>query len=114
MSNEPAPSGQVIDVGPLGNAFEQARTRKIFASKHVDLIRMVLPAGKQIAEHTAKGEITVHCLEGLVDFTVAGQTVSLSPGRLLCLSNREPHSLQALENSSLLLTLLRTPEQQAD
>ena len=110
MSTSTPSSGEVIDVDLSDDAVERTKTKKLFTSDHIDVIRMFLPEGKQIAEHTAKGEISVHCLEGLVEFTVSGKTVRLSKGRMLCLSNREPHSLHALEDSSVLLTLLRIPD----
>ena len=111
MNHSAPSSGKVIDVGPFADATGKIKTKKLYTSDRIDVIRIFLPAGKQIAEHTAKGEITVHCLTGLVDFTVSGKTVRLSNGRMLCLSDREPHALHALEDSSLLLTLLRSPDQ---
>ncbi len=102
-------SGDLIDVTPLGEAIATTKTTKVFQSANVDVIRMVLTAGKEIAEHTATGDITVQCIEGLIDFTIAGNTVQLRPGNMLCLTGHEPHALHALQDSSLLLTLLRTP-----
>jgi quercetin dioxygenase-like cupin family protein len=112
MAISHANSGEVFDVMPLGNAIEQAKTKTMFKSEHIDVIRMVLPAGKKIAQHTAKGPITVQCLEGLVAFTVSGRTVDLRQGQMLGLTEYEPHALHALQDSLLLLTLLRIPESQ--
>jgi quercetin dioxygenase-like cupin family protein len=66
----------------------------------------VLPAGKAISEHQVNGEITVQCLEGHVEFTSNGVTRSLSAGELVYLAGASKHSLRAVENSSLLLTIL--------
>jgi quercetin dioxygenase-like cupin family protein len=72
----------------------------------VEVIRLVVPAGKHIAEHKAKGELVVQCLEGRVDFTAFGNMQSLEPGTLLYLPAGEPHSLTGVQDASLLLTVL--------
>ena len=69
-------------------------------------LRKLFPAGKDIPLHKAPGEITVQCLEGRVAFTAAGQTHELAAGQLLYLTAAEPHALKAIEDSSLLVTLL--------
>ncbi len=66
----------------------------------------MVPAGKEIDEHKAKGEIVVQCLEGKVAFTAFGKKQNLEAGRLLCLPTGEPHSVKGIENASLLLTIL--------
>ena len=62
--------------------------------------------GKEIAEHRAKGEITVQCLEGRVAFTACGATHNLDAGHLLYLPTGEAHSLKGMTDASLLLTIL--------
>ena len=69
---------------------------------------MVLPGGKEIREHQAKGDITVQCLEGQVDFQVAGEPRDLTPGAFLYLDTGAPHALKALDDSVLLLTIALT------
>ena len=77
-----------------------------FSSADLELIRLVLPAGKEIPTHKAPGEITVQCLEGRVAFTAEGKTQELANGQLLYLTAGETHALKAIEDSSLLVTLL--------
>jgi quercetin dioxygenase-like cupin family protein len=62
--------------------------------------------GKEVAEHKAKGEIVVQCLEGRVAFTALGRTQTLEAGKLLYLPSGEPHSVKGIDNASLLLTIL--------
>jgi quercetin dioxygenase-like cupin family protein len=50
----------------------------------LEVIRLVVPAGKDIPTHKAKGEIVVQCLEGRVGFTAFGKTHTLEVGQLLC------------------------------
>jgi quercetin dioxygenase-like cupin family protein len=101
-----AEPGELIDVRPLGSKLAQARTTTLVKTKTLEVIRMVIPSGKDIPRHKAHGEITVQCLEGRVAFTVGDITRDLEPGHLLYLSTEEHHSLHALEDASLLLTVL--------
>jgi quercetin dioxygenase-like cupin family protein len=95
----------IVDVRPLATGFDEMRTTTLVKTKQLELIRLVLPAGKEIAEHQGAGEITVQCLEGRVEFTSNDVTRSLSAGELVYLEGASKHSLRALENSSLLLTI---------
>ncbi len=101
-----AQPGEVVDVRPLGSALASAQTQTLFRAEQVEVIRLVVPAGKEISEHKAKGEITVLCLEGRVTFTAFGKTQNLEAGKLLYLPTGEPHSVKGIENASLLLTIL--------
>jgi quercetin dioxygenase-like cupin family protein len=101
-----AQPGEVVDVRPLGSALVSSQTTTLVRAEQVEVIRLVVPAGKQIPEHKAKGEIVVQCLEGRVAFTVQGKTLNLEAGTLLYLPTGEPHTLKGIENASLLLTIL--------
>jgi len=101
-----AKPGEVIDVRPLGSALASAQTKALVRTDQVEVIRLVVPASKEIEEHKAKGEITVQCLEGRVGFTASGKTQTLEAGHLLYLPTGEPHSVKGIENASLLVTVL--------
>ena len=101
-----AKPGEVVDVRPLGSALASSQTMTLVRAEQVEVIRLVVPAGMDIAEHKAKGEIVVQCLEGRVAFTAFGKTQNLEAGRLLYLPGREPHSVKGIEDASLLLTIL--------
>jgi quercetin dioxygenase-like cupin family protein len=102
-----AQPGEVVDVRPLGPALATAKTATLLRTEKVEVIRLVMAAGKALAEHKAPGEITVHCLEGRIAFTALGQTQELTAGRLVFLPAGEPHSLVCVEDASFLLTILR-------
>jgi quercetin dioxygenase-like cupin family protein len=101
-----AQPGEIVDVRPLGAALTAAQTKTLVRAEHVEIIRLVVPAGKEIEEHKAKGEIVVQCLEGRVAFTAFGKTHDLEAGKLLYLAAGEPHAVKGIENASLLLTIL--------
>lgn len=104
--------GEVIQLS-LGTALSDSRTTTLVKTSDLELIRLVLPAGKIIPLHQAPGEITVQCLEGRVEFTVEGRTQELNGGQLLYLTAGEPHTLKGLEDASLLVTLLLPKKQNA-
>ena len=101
-----AKPGQVIDVHPLGGALAGTKTATLFKTANVEVVRMVMPAGKKISEHEAPGEITVHCLEGKIALTAMDKTVELAAGQMLYLPPEVPHSVNSLEDASFLLTIL--------
>jgi nucleotide-binding universal stress UspA family protein len=78
----PAKPGTIVNVQPLGAALSSARTRTLAIADDLEIIRLMVPAGKQIPEHKTKGTVVVHCLEGQVAFTTFGRTQNLQPGEL--------------------------------
>ncbi len=101
-----AASGEVVDVRPYGAEFGDRRTQALIKTAELEVLRLVLPRGKEIPVHSAPGRITVHCLEGRVAFTALRGTVDLERGQMLYLEPGEPHALLAHEDSSLLVTLV--------
>lgn len=65
--------GDVIDVRPLGAALSSSSTQTLLKTDQLQVVRMVMPQGKEIAEHKAPGPITVQCLEGQNRFHDSGQ-----------------------------------------
>ena len=106
MSIPHANPGEIVDVRPLGAALATAVTKTLVKTKSTEVVRLVVPAGKQIPSHKAKGEIVVQCLEGKIAFTAFGTTHDLEAGQLLYLPAGELHSVRGVEDGSLLLTLL--------
>ncbi len=102
----PAKPGDKIDVRPLGTALASAYTGTLVRTSAVEVVRLIVRAGQEIPQHKAKGELIVHCLEGRVACTALGTTRVLEAGELLYLAAGEPHSLDGIEDASLLLTIV--------
>jgi quercetin dioxygenase-like cupin family protein len=98
--------GEAIDVHALTGTLALSKSTTLIKTPYIEVICMVLPAGKVLSEHKAPGEITVQCLEGRMTVRTMGQEKELQSGSMLFLSAQEPHSLQAIEDSSFLLTLV--------
>lgn len=109
MAMEHSLPGQAVDVGPLGGRLRDGQTTALLKARQLEIMRVVLGAGKEMREHRAPGEITLQCMEGLIEVCTGGSTLSLRPGQLVLLPAKAPHSVRALEDSSALLTMcLRT------
>ena len=105
MAQPHAQSGQVVSVLPLGDRLSDARTTALLKAEQLEVVRIVLLAGKGLREHKAPGEITVQCLEGRVELRAPGALHVLEAGDFIHLRREEPHSLQALTDSSVLVTI---------
>ena len=104
-----AAPGDVVDVRPFGPALTTAKTHTLLKTGRIEVVRLVMAAGKEITEHKAPGEITVQCLEGKIVFTALGKTHELTAGQLLYLGAAVPHSVKCIEDASFLLTILLHP-----
>ena len=100
-----AVSGQIVNVGALGHTLQDAQTQALIKASQLEVARLVLPAGRGLPEHQVRGEITLQCIEGRVEFSAHGATQVLVAGDWLHLAAGAPHGLRALSDASLLLTI---------
>lgn len=101
-----AAPGQAIDVQPLGSRLAGERTVALFKSQDLEVMRVVLQAGKALPPHKVAGEITVQCIEGAIDVTAGGHSHVLRAGQLLYLAGNVLHGVSALEDASALVTVV--------
>lgn len=92
---------------PLGGGLHDAKSTQLLSTGAVELVRLVVPAGRRIPTHRAAGEITLQCLEGRIAFEHEGVIRELLPGDLVHLCPQESHAVTAIEDASLLVTLVR-------
>ena len=109
MSIPHAHPGEVIDVRPYGSVLAEAMTSALFKTESLEVIRMVIPRGKEIPTHATRGEVTIQCLEGRVSFMTGGITNELTAGQMLYLRSEQSHSVLGIEDSSLLVTIILPP-----
>lgn len=95
---------EVIDTRPRGPLSSEKLSTTLARTESFQVVRLVLTEGKEIPTHQARGEITVHCLEGRIAFTVDGVTHDVKAGQLLVVAAGKPHSLRALEDAIVLVT----------
>jgi quercetin dioxygenase-like cupin family protein len=82
------------------------QTTTIFKTTRLEVIRLVLASGKQIPPHSVPAEAIIQCLTGQISFEARGKKQTLLPGAMLYLEGGDKHALEALEDSTLLVTIL--------
>jgi quercetin dioxygenase-like cupin family protein len=105
MAIEHARPCQAVDVHPLGSLLASAKSTALFKSSDLEVMRLVLAAGKSLPPHKVAGEITVQCIEGSLDVTVDGTSHVLRAGQLLYVPGHVVHGVMALEHASALVTI---------
>jgi quercetin dioxygenase-like cupin family protein len=110
MSLHHARAGEIVDLRPLGSALKSAKNTAIVKSERFEAIRMIVRAGETIPPHKVAGNITLHCLEGRVRLSLERSVLELSAGEWVYLDRGETHSVDGMEDASLLLTILFEPK----
>lgn len=110
MALHHAVPGEIVDIRPLGSKLQETVTATLLKSDHLQVFRLVLLAGKEFREHKVPGEITVQCLEGVVEFSTRDHTQQLHAGELLYLDGGDPHALKGVEDASVLVTIFLQPK----
>ncbi len=106
MALQHASSGQVIQLQRDGEDASQFASIALAKTNDIELIRLVMPAGKGMPEHGVKGDITLQCLSGEIAFDAHGRTVTLRGGEMLFLQGGSLHALRAVSDSVALLTIV--------
>ena len=108
MSVSHARAGEAIRLLPAAGSPHETQTVTLIKTTSLEVIRLVLPAGKKLAQHRVAGEITLQCLTGSATLVTGAGNCELSAGMLTYLTGGQEHSLTTKEDSTLLLTILLT------
>jgi quercetin dioxygenase-like cupin family protein len=106
MSLPHATSGDLINIRPLGEKLKESVSTALLKTAHLEVMRLVLATGKLFPEHKVEGEVTIQCIEGVIELHAHQKTQILLAGDMVYLAGGEPHSLLAKEDASVLLTIL--------
>ena len=102
--------GRVIELGELTarlEAFEhKPHAQKLVEADGANLVLLEFKAGQIWKEHHSVHPIVVQALKGRVAFRVKGETITLAPGQPLHLTAHLLHELEALEDSTVMVTML--------
>jgi quercetin dioxygenase-like cupin family protein len=77
----------------------------VFKTNGLRIVLIALHKGAEMVKHTADGIISVQVLTGQLQFNTEWRSVVLSDGQMLALHESIPHSVLALTETILLLTL---------
>jgi len=76
-----ASSGQVVEILSRDGSLPSEQSYAVFKSEQLEVMRLVLPAGKAFPPHRVAGEITVQCLSGTLELNVDGTRQVLRSGQ---------------------------------
>ena len=107
MSTGHVGAGEVINLQSLDGRPEDT-TLALVKTNDMEVIRMVLPRGKDIMEHSVDGEISVQCIKGKVLFQLDNNAHELTEGDWLYLEGNQKHALYAKSDAVLLITIIFT------
>lgn len=79
--------------------------RTLVKNESLRIVLIDLHEGARLGEHRAVSRISIQVLTGRVRVELPGETRDLAAGRLLAIDEAILHDVQALEQSSILLTL---------
>jgi nucleotide-binding universal stress UspA family protein/quercetin dioxygenase-like cupin family protein len=99
--------GEIVNVHPLAPELASDASTTLLRTGHVQVIRLLVPRGKEIPPHQTKALTLVHCLQGLVSFSAFGKIQDLQAGQMLYLPAGETHALKGIKDAALLLTICR-------
>lgn len=77
----------------------------VFHRAPVTQVLFSFDTGSELADHAARGLVTIHAIQGHLVVAVEGDSYDLRPGQIVVLSPRVRHSVRALEGSAMLLTV---------
>lgn len=103
-------SAETVSVRPLGERLAREVTTTLVKTERLEVLRLVMPQGKQIQRHEVPGEITLQCLEGRVKVDLGDRSIELAEGDFTYLDGHHPHDVEAILDSTVLVTILLTHE----
>ncbi len=106
MATHHASPSEIVDLETWAHDLPSEHAKTIVKTHEMELARLVFPAGGEFPNHKVSGPIVVHCIKGKIEFTAMGATQTLKPGQLLYLMPDEPHSIRAIEDTVVLLTII--------
>lgn len=108
MATERASHGQVVELASFPSKGAGASSRALVKTPDFEVLCIDLPSGASLPPHEVGGPITVHCLQGDLSLSVNGEPRRMSAGAWVFLDGGTAHAVEAIRDSSLLVTILFT------
>ena len=80
-------------------------SKVLVKNKNLNITLFCMAAGTDMSEHTSTKEGTVYVLEGNGTFTLEGEKIAMSPGRIIFMQKDAKHSIESEKNTAFLLWL---------
>lgn len=99
----------LLDELPIST--EATTSRTVVKNDVLSQVLFSFDAGQALSEHASPKAVIVQLLSGKMDFTVEGETKTLSPGDVVYLAPNAPHALTAVEPCHMALTMVNVDKE---
>lgn len=82
-------------------------SRQIIKKQNGNITLFAFSQNQSLSEHTSPFEALVQIVEGKMDIKVGGVSKIVNAGEFIVLPADVPHGLLAMENSKMLLTMIK-------
>lgn len=110
MENERAAEPKLTFVDSLGGEIEYMAhstvSKTLLRAEGVNVVLFSFAAGEELSEHTAAMPVLVQVLEGELEVSANGETVTLRPGGLVHFETRLAHAVKATVPTKMVLYML--------
>ncbi|WP_340123666.1 hypothetical protein [Methylobacter svalbardensis] len=106
MATHHAAPNEIVDLATWAQDVPNEKTKVIVKTDEMELVRLTFPAGKEFANHKVSGPCVIHCITGEIECAAMETIQVLTPGQLLYLMPDELHSVKAVVDSVVLLTII--------
>jgi quercetin dioxygenase-like cupin family protein len=103
-------SGEVINLELLKGDMDVDASYALIKTEDMEVIRMALPEGKEINQHSVEGEMSVQCLTGHIQFKVEDTLQNLTPDDWMFIERNKLFSYTVKEDTIVLATILFNDE----
>jgi quercetin dioxygenase-like cupin family protein len=69
------------------------------------VVLTVMKPGATLAKHSAPGPLTIHVMQGRARLQVGDRSVEMATGALVAVERNREHSLEAIEESAVLISI---------
>ena len=105
MATHHASPSEIVDLETWAQDVPEEHSKAIVKTPHMELARLSFAAGAEFPLHSLSGPVVIHCIKGKIEFESTTKGV-LNPGQLVYFDPAEPHSVLAIEDSVVLLTIV--------
>lgn len=85
-------------------------SKTLLKAEGVNVVLFSFAAGEELSEHTAAMPVIVQVVDGEVEITADGRTVTLQPGGMVHFTTRLPHAVKAVKPAKMVLYMLDRPK----
>ena len=79
----------------------------VVKTANLSIVLIAIKKDASLCGHEVEGPITLQVISGAVKFGVAGEPLTLVSGTVIALDKAIPHDIQALDDTELLLTIVK-------